>query len=187
MYKGKVSVRPYTPEYRDQLRAVHMATASEHARSDETHGRFSLLMYCDEYLEHETVLMLVDENDHACGYIMCAEDYASWRKHMIPYAEEIQKLGEPYAHRPYDAFRDYEAASSEYPAHLHIDILEEYTGNHHGTMLMEALIDHLKQKSVKGVCLGVAKANERAFGFYTKMGFRVLASDEGGAFMGLKL
>jgi ribosomal protein S18 acetylase RimI-like enzyme len=106
---------------------------------------------------------------------------------MHPYAEEIRKLGEPYIKRVEDGLREYNLAYEEYPAHLHIDILEEYTGNHHGTMLMKAMLDLLRQHHVKGVCLGVARANQRAVSFYLHNGFKVLAEDEGGFFMGQKL
>ena len=61
MYTGKMTVEEYRPEWRDALRSIHMATASEHARTDEKHGKMSLALYCDEYLNHETVYVLLDE------------------------------------------------------------------------------------------------------------------------------
>ena len=78
-------------------------------------------------------------------------------------------------------------AEKEYPAHLHIDILEQYTGQHGGSILMNALLDHLKKVNCPGVCLGVSRTNERAFGFYRHFGFEILAEEEGGWFLGLKL
>ena len=44
-------VVPYAPEHRDELRAVCLAQAGEHANASEAHRRFTLLMYCDAYLE----------------------------------------------------------------------------------------------------------------------------------------
>ena len=54
-------------------------------------------------------------------------------------------------------------------------------------MLMEALLARLKKDHVRGVCLGAAKNNTRAVGFYRHFGFQVLAEDENGYFFGLKL
>ena len=75
-------VKPYSPEYRQALRDIHMATASDRARNDARHGKFSLLMYCDEYLDHETVLMLMDEEDIPRGYVLAAEDACQWKENM---------------------------------------------------------------------------------------------------------
>ena len=52
---------------------------------------------------------------------------------------------------------------------------------------MKAMLEELKAQNVKGVMLGVAKANERAVKFYQKMGFQVLEQDEGGYAMGIRL
>ena len=186
-WRIRMRIVPYSPEYRDAMRRIHLATASEKARTDEKHGRFSLLMYCDEYLDHEHALMLVDDENIPRGYILWAEDAHVWAENMQPYAEEIRKLGEPYIKRVEDGLREYNLAYEEYPAHLHIDILEEYTGHHHGSMLMKAMLNLLRQHHVKGVCLGVARANQRAVSFYLHNGFKVLAEDEGGFFMGQKL
>ena len=187
MYTGKMTVEEYRPEWREALRSIHMATASENARTNEKHGKMSLALYCDEYLDQETAYVLLDEDRIPRGYILCAEDAMTWIKNMEPYAEEIRALGPPYDRRAEDALHEYELAYKEYPAHLHIDILEEYTGNHHGTMLMEALLERLKKDQVRGVCLGVAKNNPRAVGFYRHCGFEVLEEDENGYFLGLKL
>lgn len=178
---------PYTPVYKEAIRAIHMATASEKARTDRRHGRFSLLMYCDEYLDHETAFVLLDENDTPAGYILCAENASAWAENMKPYAEEIISLGAPYDARVKTQIEEYRMAEKEYPAHLHIDILEQYTGQHGGSILMNALLDHLKKVNCPGVCLGVSRANERAFGFYRHFGFEILAEEEGGWFLGLKL
>ena len=187
MYTGKMTVEEYRSEWRDVLRAIHMATASEKARADRKHGEMSLALYCDEYLDHETAYVLLDEDRIPRGYILCAKDARIWAENMKPYAEKIIALGPPYDQRAISALKEYELAYEEYPAHLHIDILEEYTGNHHGSMLMETLLERLRKDRVKGVCLGVAKANQRAYGFYRHFGFEVLAEDENGAFLGLKL
>jgi ribosomal protein S18 acetylase RimI-like enzyme len=141
-------------------------------------------MYCDPYLEDETAFLLTDEGNVARGYILCAENYEHYTGHMTA---RVNRLSFPYSLLGKAELKFYERHKEEYPAHLHIDILEEYTGNHHGTMLMKAMLDLLRQHHVKGVCLGVARANQRAVSFYLHNGFKVLAEDEGGFFMGQKL
>lgn len=178
---------PYKEDYKKALQDIHMATASEKARTDQRHGKFSLLMYCDEYLDHETAFVLLDDEDRPAGYVLCAESASEWAQNMKPYIEEIEKLGPPYDQMVHGQIEEYKLAEPSYPAHLHIDILEEYTGKHGGSLLMNTLIEHLKQNHVKGVCLGVARKNERAFGFYRHFGFEILAEDEGGMFLGLSL
>jgi ribosomal protein S18 acetylase RimI-like enzyme len=55
-----------------------------------------------------------------------------------------------------------------YPAHLHIDLLPRLQGQGDGRRLLTALLDGL---GVPGVHLGVSLSNQRAIGFYRRMGF----------------
>ena len=164
-------VVPYTPEHADEMRAVCLATASERARTEQKHGRFTLLMYCDPYLEHGTCFMLVDDEGVAHGYTLCAEDFTAWEKVFEPYRRQIEELGLEYAERVKNEYEDFARTAGEYPAHLHIDIEEPYTGGGNGRKLMETLIDYLRGAGVPGVAFGVAAANERAIKFYERMGF----------------
>lgn len=58
-----------------------------------------------------------------------------------------------------------------YPAHLHIDLLPRLQGQGEGRRLLTALLDGLAAAGAPGVHLGVATANQRAIGFYRRMGF----------------
>jgi GNAT superfamily N-acetyltransferase len=58
-----------------------------------------------------------------------------------------------------------------YPAHLHIDLLPRLQGQGDGRRLLTALLDGLAAAGAHGVHLGVGTANERAIGFYRRMGF----------------
>lgn len=50
----------------------------------------------------------------------------------------------------------YEKWKDEYPAHLHVDISEAGTGKGGGRLLMNTLLEHLKEQGIKGVMLMVA-------------------------------
>lgn len=167
-------VVPYTPQHIDELRAVCLAQASERARVDETYGRFTLLMYCDAYLEHGVAYMLLDDAGVARGYVLAAEDAHAWRQDFEPYRKQIAALGLDYARRAADELDFYTSVADTYPAHLHIDIAEDFTGGGCGRMLMDTLLARLRADGVRGVVFGVAAANRRAVGFYEHMGFKKL-------------
>jgi ribosomal protein S18 acetylase RimI-like enzyme len=58
-----------------------------------------------------------------------------------------------------------------YPAHLHIDLLPRIQSQGDGRRLITALLDGLAAAGAAGVHLGVSTANQRAIGFYRRMGF----------------
>ena len=178
-----MNVVPYTPEHADELRAVCIASASERARTSETHAAFTLAMYCDPYLEHGVAYMLVDEAGVAHGYVLACEDWSRWATDTIAYRERIEALGPEYAARYADEATFYDSVTDRFPAHLHIDIEEPYTGHGNGRKLMEALLARLRADGVRGVVFGVAANNTRAVGFYQHMGFEKLSEyDEGGGY-----
>ena len=174
MTAPKMKVVPYTPDHADELRAVCLSQASERARTEEAHGRFTLLMYCDAYLEHGVAYMLVDQEGVARGYVLAAEDAHAWRRDFEPYRAQIAELGAEYERRAKEELDFYESVADEYPAHLHIDIAEECCGQGGGRMLMETMLARLRAEGVRGVVFGVASANMRAVGFYRHMGFELL-------------
>ena len=64
-----------------------------------------------------------------------------------------------------------------FPAHLHIDLLPRLQGTGAGRALIERILSRFASEAAAGVHLGVARANERAIGFYRHLGFTVLAED----------
>ena len=74
-----------------------------------------------------------------------------------------------------------------YPAHLHINILEDYQGKGYGTELMNTLLLKLKEKGIKGVMLLAAEGNAGAVKFYKRNGFKTFVTAPGGVAMGRKL
>ena len=71
----------------------------------------------------------------------------------------LKELDEVKAERFSNANRELERFYPEYPAHIHIDILEEYT--------------------VPGICVLVDTNNKRAVRFYEKMGFKAFEENPG--------
>ena len=73
---------------------------------------------------------------------------------------------------------------TEYPAHLHIDLLPGLQGKGVGRVLMNNLFEELIQQKVPGLSLGVSAQNKGAIGFYQKLEFSVLKEHEWGFTMG---
>ncbi|MEU0299959.1 GNAT family N-acetyltransferase [Streptomyces sp. NPDC006175] len=77
--------------------------------------------------------------------------------------------------------------ASAYPAHLHIDLLPEAQGGGNGSRLIRTLLATLRAQGVRGIHLGVGKANTRAIGFYRHLGFEQLAEEPGSLMLGMRL
>ena len=135
-------------------------------------------------LEPETCFMLEDEQG-CCGYVVAARDSFAFERRMntewFPALLERYSLPEPEdtsrdagmirtLHRGYHPGKE----AAEYPAHLHIDLLERAQGQGQGRKLMEVLWAKLRQLEVSGVHLGVNTNNLSGIAFYRKLGFQLL-------------
>jgi len=73
---------------------------------------------------------------------------------------------------------------TDYPAHLHIDLLPGIQGKGLGRILIDKLFNELARKGIPGLHLGVGSSNLGAITFYKKMGFSVLKEHDWGFTMG---
>lgn len=76
---------------------------------------------------------------------------------------------------------------TDYPAHLHIDILPAGQGQGWGGKLIRTLLDAMRARQIRGVHLGVAENNTRAIGFYEHVGFALLSEESWGRQYGMRL
>lgn len=67
-----------------------------------------------------------------------------------------------------------------YPAHLHVDLLPRLQGRGWGRRLVEAVLAELGSRGVRGLHLVVDTANTGATAFYERLGFTLVAADDGG-------
>jgi ribosomal protein S18 acetylase RimI-like enzyme len=143
-------------------------------------------IFVGPYLRFEPSLALILEDDEGiCGYALAALDsrkfYQRYVKEWLPElqaqfpppagdpsawnrSQAIHYLyhhPDPYCPEPYDV----------YPAHLHIDLIARAHRQGHGRRMMDELMDRLRAKGSPGVHLGMAPNNDRAFKFYTTLGF----------------
>ena len=169
-----MKIRAYKEKDRENCREICHKTASAPAyvKSKE----LVCLLYCDYYLDNEpeNCFVLADENDRAVGYILCAEDERIFCKGMKPYLKRVRKLS--FAEWLMDVFATLADKPNvrKYPAHLHIDILPEGQRRGYGSDLLITLENHLKEKGVKGVRLGVDGGNKGAHAFYKVNGYTLI-------------
>jgi ribosomal protein S18 acetylase RimI-like enzyme len=146
-------------------------------------------IYVGPYLRFEPQLALILEDEEGiCGYALAALDsrnfYARYENEWLPELQSqfpppagspstwnrVQAVHNQYHHPecfcppPYDA----------YPAHLHIDLIARAQRQGYGRRMMNEVMDRLRQRGAPGVHLGMAGNNNRAYQFYSSLGFHEL-------------
>ena len=149
------------------------------------------------FFEKELCFILID-NDIPCGYIVGTSDTSSYNKWFnTSWLLQLRKKYPLTSSRKSD-FEKWLVSMinenvsdggflNEYPAHLHIDILPAFHGKGYGKSLMERFFEGCRIKNCRGIHLGVSKLNEKALGFYNKIGMNALSEDANAVIMGLKL
>ena len=152
-------------------------TAGNLARKNDIIGEATAKTYSSYYIREciDTCFVLADDNDNAVGYILCEPDYRRFArifpKTDVPIITEIYKKDGRSARLlplPYCLW------GRKYPAHLHIDILDEYQGKGYGSLLMEALLEELYCRKVTGIMLTADSDNYGAIRFYKRFGFHTI-------------
>ncbi|WP_051326442.1 GNAT family N-acetyltransferase [Aliagarivorans taiwanensis] len=145
--------------------------------------------FCSAYLYYSQTSNWVVEADAVMGYLVCAldtRDYNAWLENdWLPalrqrYAQQLTcnsqfesfLLELIHQRPPLPTWVD------DYPAHLHIDLLPEVQGQGYGRLLINTLLESLREQAVSGVHLGVGKANPKAIMFYKAMGFELIEEDQ---------
>lgn len=182
-----MTITEYQPKYADDVFAVCVNTGPRAARKNRKLREYILKLYCEPYIDTQTAFVLVDEAGRAQGYILCAPDYDSYCVSMQKYLEDIKKISLFYYLVAKSETAHYSKYAAAYPAHLHIDINEEYTHGGNGTRLMNTLLDSLAHSGVPGVMLCCSASNSRAIAFYQKCGFEILESGKASVTFAKKL
>lgn len=153
-------------------------------------NRYIKRMFCDYYIQNEpeNCFVLTDENDSAVGYVYGASNYGNYHKKMGEYLKDIAEIeGGKYLPDAYTEMYDHYIYENEYPAHLHIDIFEQYRGNGNGSQLIKEFCRNMREQGITGVMLIVGADNVRAQKFYEKNGFKLLKKKKSGFTYGIKL
>lgn len=174
-----VSIRPMRPEDLKDVEYVCRMTAGPGCQKDPVLGYRIARMFSTYYVRecYDTCFVVADESDKVVGYILCEPDYKRYKKVFrkvdVP---EIKKLHKKSGQQAWLFPIPYCFFGHKYPAHLHIDILDEYQNQGLGSQLMEALFEELKKRKVKGIMLQANLSNEGAVRFYKRLGFKMLST-----------
>jgi len=195
-------VRKFQEDDRSGLYHVCLATGDSGAGALHLYNQKEMLgeIYVGPYLTFQPDLSLTLVKDGIAGYALAAFDTRSFedtlsKKWWPAILEKYENRSpEKFNEREKNLFRYIknpplrpEKIVSEYPSHLHIDLLETAQGRGIGKAMMHLLLQLLRDKGSKGVHLGMGATNSRAFIFYSKLGFELLDKDDDEWTMGLKL
>ncbi len=171
-----MNIRKYNPADKKNVQDICLyCDGYEDFKADTIN--FLLSTYCDYYTEQEpdNCFVAVNEKDEAVGYILCAENFDRFHKifrnNYLTKIPEKDKTNRFYAEMSTVMHKKYK---EDFPAHLHIDIMENYQRMGLGHKLMDALISHLKAKEIKGIMLTVNSLNPKGVAFYKKYGFDII-------------
>jgi ribosomal protein S18 acetylase RimI-like enzyme len=197
-----VTIRPARPDDGPAMYDVCLRTGANGGDATSLYRDPRLLgeVYVGPYLalEPDLAFVVADDDDAVGGYVLGARDTADFERrceetwwpplrdrypldgsHTGADGNLVRLLHQPPRADP--------AVIADYPSHLHVDLLPGWQGGGWGRHLLETLFRALTRTGSSGVHLGVARRNERAIGFYRRMGFTELDGDEGGLTMGRRL
>ena len=168
---------------------ICIQTASGILRKNDKMEKITALMFSSYYINEETEhCFVLEKKGRAVGYILCAP---SAKRFAMRYRKDnlkrIFELSPLWAFLSFFTPVKYSLLGGKYTAHLHIDILDEYQSSGYGSKLMNTLLEHLKEKGIKGVMLSCSADNKRAIAFYKKFGFKKIISAFGSILMGKNL
>ncbi len=161
-------------------------TAGPISRRDAEVGNRIAKMFSTYYAREcwETSFVLSDEADKAVGYLLCEPDYRRFKKIFrkvdVP---AITKLHIPSGLKSWFFPIPYSFYGRKYPAHLHIDLLDDYQNKGYGAKMVQGLLEELKEQNVKGIMLITSEENDGAIRFYNRLGFKMLFKGFGEAIM----
>ena len=195
-------VRKFQEEDRSGLYHVCLATGDSGANALDLYNQKEMLgeIYVGPYLTFQPDLSFTLIQDGVAGYALAALDTSSFEN--ILRNEWWPLILEKYNGRSPENFNEREKnlysyiqnpplrskeVISQYPSHLHIDLLEKAQGRGVGKAMMLLVLETLREQGSEGVHLGMGAQNARAFIFYTKLGFTLLDKNDNEWTMGLKL
>ena len=205
---GSMRIRSYSVADEASAYAVCLQTGDAGADATSLYDDPRALgdVYVGPYLQLEPALSLVLEDAGGiCGYCLGAlstplffdrllKEWLPPLQHKYPHPS-----GDPASWTPTQKLRRelhhpdlfHPQPISEYPSHMHIDLLPRAQGSGWGRRLVDELESRLRAAGSCGVHLGMWARNERALRFYTKLGFselcRVGEGDRASLYLGKKL
>jgi ribosomal protein S18 acetylase RimI-like enzyme len=184
-------IREITPEDREVIARICRLTGRGGDDATGDYGDDDVLadVYATPYLEHASGfgVVAVGESGQVVGYLIGTTDTEAFSRWFISeWWPSVTHDREPRTPADVSLFRTAAdpgrmriSAAARYPAHLHIDLLEEARGAGAGRRLVEEALVVLSGRGVVGLHLMVAASNTGAVAFYERTGFTALRDDIG--------
>lgn len=199
---GAGGIRPFRPGDESALAEICLRTADAGGdatgifEDDAIWGHIWALPYAER--RPDLAFVVEDEDGTPVGYVVATDDtdaFEEWfrtqwwprfaNRWPKPEAEVTRQDGTLlYA---YGRGEKPERYATDYPAHLHIDLLPQAQGRGAGRRLIETLFATLRERGVPGLHLVASAENTGAMAFYTRLGFSPLPSSPGSRAYGIHL
>lgn len=184
-----IKIREARFEDTDRVKYICIQTADEKAKTDKATGEIIANVYSTYYVREEPeTCFVLEDNSLVVGYIICSTNVKKFKSNFRKIdLEEVKKIRKSAGLENWFIPFPYMVFKKNYPAHLHINLLDAYQGKGYGTELMNTLLTKLKEKNIKGVMLLASENNKGAIKFYKRHGFKTFVTAFGGVAMGKKL
>lgn len=152
------------------------------------------------YLHYELECCFVVTVDNIPkGYILGTTDtkgFTQWlNTRWLPSVRKLYSFEEGSELHSFEQFADkclsedtpLDPDLTDYPAHLHIDLLPELQGKGMGRKMMETFFKRCREKGADKLHLGVSKRNPAAIAFYQRLGMYAVKETEGAYMLGYDL
>lgn len=185
-------IRPARPDDRAALSEICVLTADsgQDASALYSDPDYPGLVWSVPYLFFAPNHAFVLENEgKVVGYVVGAADTEAYEAQLE--RDWWPELARTYAGRKPEAKLDANVLDKltkppksdativrDYPAHMHINLLPEVQSGGWGRKMIETEMDSLRAAGVPGMHLGLGLRNERAFGFYQRVGLSELRRDD---------
>lgn len=199
--KEKINIRPFHLSDLTSIYKICLLTGNSGKDATGMYDDPDLLAhyYAAPYavLEPELTFILTLDNQ-PCGYILGTKDSKKFRENCeekwFPVLRERFPLPKTddnsndaiiinLLHKGYTL----KSELSDYPAHLHIDLLPITQGKGLGRKMINVFINKLKSLGSPGLHLEVGKKNPGAIAFYKRMNFLLIKEYEYSIVFGMKL
>ncbi len=183
------TIRPYLIKDYAAVRRICLDTGMMN-RKTEVSKKILAQTECDYYVECEphNCFVAVDENDVPAGYILCCENFSTYRqKFNEKYVPSIASLSyfSGMTAKGYVAL--YKMFAGYYPAHMHMHILKEHCTDELRRQLLDTLTEHLRGRDGRGLLVYVNAKDKDLLSFYEDYGFTVLRKTSSYKILGFDL
>jgi GNAT superfamily N-acetyltransferase len=186
-------VRKYGPEDRDAVRGICYETGMMGHPIAPYFGCYELFAdyWMNYYTDYEPESAFVAELDsQVVGYLVGCRETSQQeaiqadvivpqiRRKFLTLGYKVDKRFFSFMWRYIRSMLRGEFARrpvADYPAHLHMNLMEGYRSGGIGSRLLSTFTDYLREKSTKGLHLGTTTYNKLAVPFYQKRGFNLVS------------